>query len=300
MARYFSEVYQELRDYRGDRAFEEIILPWLEEDGAEDRDLLQSIAVYDPSAVGDASPIWLACPYALSRISDVLLLGLQPSIDSSLGVPWAHQLHLVNNDWPAVSRQEYLTLFTALGMTETTEREFDPFLHEIVEVEQTPDPGAPIEITEVVWPGLMLGEMLFNRAGVRVRAGAEHAQAGVADRFVLYSTFLRRYRATRDRSLGWGHASQWDTDFRRDYRTAEADHLNVDRCGDIDRLSESEDDDGLTEIDALLTPAERRELLRHRCLLRTPEAVEALDSITPDWDANLWPDNWRLTVPREL
>ncbi|MFD0531918.1 hypothetical protein ACFQ1I_43790 [Kitasatospora arboriphila] len=47
---------------------------------------------------------------------------------------------------------------------------FDPFLHEIVEVEQADDPAAPIEVTEVLWPGLMLGELLFSRAGVRVRA----------------------------------------------------------------------------------------------------------------------------------
>ncbi|MER5851332.1 hypothetical protein ABT126_31005 [Streptomyces sp. NPDC002012] len=80
---------------------------------------------------------------------------------------------------------------------------FDSFLHEIVDVEQADDPHAPIRITQIVWPGLMLGQLLFSRAGVRVRAGANHAQCGVADRPPLYWTYLRRHRSTVDLSHGW-------------------------------------------------------------------------------------------------
>ncbi len=70
---------------------------------------------------------------------------------------------------------------------------FDPFFHEIVAIDQSDDPAAPMEITDTVWPGLMLGELLFSRAGVRVRAGALHAQTGVAEQSTLYEVFLRRH-----------------------------------------------------------------------------------------------------------
>jgi hypothetical protein len=58
-------------------------------------------------------------------------------------------------------------------------------------VQQDGDPDAPISITGTVWPGLMFGELPFSRAGVRVRAGALQAAAGVADRSTLHEVFLR-------------------------------------------------------------------------------------------------------------
>src|SRR5438132_8176739 len=122
-------------------------------------------------------------------------------------------------------------------MTLVDEPDYDPFLHEIVTVEQAADPGSPVEIIESLWPAVMSGELLFSRSGVRVRGGAQHVVAGVADRAPLDDVFLRRYRETSDDSLGWGHNSQWKTDFRRDYRTATADHLNVDGEFDIDEAS---------------------------------------------------------------
>lgn len=111
---------------------------------------------------------------------------------------------------------------------------FDPFFHEIVAVEQNNESDAPIEITHELWPCLMLGKMLFGRAGVRMSAGERHAVAGIADRSTLHDVFLRRYRPTSDRSLGWGSHSQWKTDFRRDYLTVDAYHFNVDADADID------------------------------------------------------------------
>ncbi|MDI5904569.1 MULTISPECIES: hypothetical protein [Streptomyces] len=43
----------------------------------------------------------------------------------------------------------------------------------------------------------------------------------------------------------------------------------------------------------MLTPDERRELLRHRCLLRVPRAADAL-ARTPGWELDLMPFDWRL------
>jgi hypothetical protein len=227
----------------------------------------------------------------------VLLLSFQPDGGPWSEAPWAHRLHL-HRPWPTVTRRQYLHLFTSLGMrpfgltgTGTgTSAAFDPFLHEIVEVEQAEDPDEPVRILDVVWPGLWLGPLLFGRAGVRVRAGVNHAERGVADRSPLYWTFLRRHRPTVDQSLGWGHNSQWRTDFRLDYRTEDGDRLHLDGWLDLDAPGGPGRTD-LHELDALLSPVERRELLRHRCLLRTPERAAELDA-TGDWACELYPFDW--------
>ncbi|MFF2045436.1 hypothetical protein ACFVVX_33965 [Kitasatospora sp. NPDC058170] len=54
--------------------------------------------------------------------------------------------------------------------------------------------------------------------------------------------------------------------------------------------------DGVGEPDyagALLTPAERRELVRNRCLLRTPVNAGALAAL-PGWEVELDPLDWRV------
>jgi hypothetical protein len=141
--------------------------------------------------------------YALSRINDVLLLGRQPPLPEGVEQPWAHLLHL-DTEWPGITLDEYVATFTALDMTVVEVPLFDPFFHEIVTVEQTPDPDHPIEIVGAVWPCLMFGQLLFSRGGVRVRAGVHHAVAGIAERSTLHEVFLRRHRPTSDLSFGWG------------------------------------------------------------------------------------------------
>ncbi|MEU6235116.1 hypothetical protein [Kitasatospora sp. NPDC047058] len=283
------ELYEGLLGYDGDDAYGDVAAPWLEraQDGYRAR-----LAV-----AAECSGWWTAGPgvhgvqslkwelYALSRVSDVLLLGRQPADDPvDVALP---RLALPDDD--------YLGLFGALGMTWAAGGGFDPLLHEIVEVEQSDDPGSPIEVTEVVWPGLMLGELVFGRAGVRVRAGAEHAQRGVADRSPLYWSFRRRHRPTVDLSQGWGGNSQWGTDLRLDYRTSSGDRLNVDGDRPIDGSTELGLDHplNLSPEERLLTPRERRELLRHRCLLRVPEAAAELAGFAP-WERDLMPFDWVL------
>ncbi|MEV7022004.1 hypothetical protein [Kitasatospora sp. NPDC093558] len=258
-------LYEALLDYEGADQYKEIVAPWLDRAlHAGYPDELAAAARYQP---------WWEHPdghelswelYALSRVSDYLLLD------------------------DAQTWQEYLDLFAALGMTPIEDDgAFDPFHHEIAEVDQADDPDAPIQVLGLRWPGLMLGELLFSRAGVRVRAGAAHAERGVADAWPIYWTFRRRHRPTVDLSQGWGSNSQWRTELRLDYRTAEGDHLNVSESVAIDGYSE------LDEDDRLLTPAERRELLRHRTFLRTPEAAKAL-ARSEQWKRDFFPFEWRL------
>lgn len=270
------ELFHALEDHTGPDAFTEVVEPWLRRAGtAYVSALAENVALLPRTPGGELDPergqelLWEL--YALSRVSDVLLLSFQqgPAVR-----------------WPPVTADRYRELFSRLGMTPFEEAAvFDPFLHEIVEVEQAEDPDEPIGVTEVVWPGLWHGHLLFSRAGVRIRAGARHAERGVADRAPLYWTYLRRHRPTEDLSHGWGHNSQWRTDFRVDVRTPEGDFVNVCEKGDVDAAL----DNG---VDALLTPAERRELVRHRSLVRTPDNIAALPE---DWETNHWPFEWSLS-----
>ncbi|MFF8788702.1 hypothetical protein [Streptomyces sp. NPDC015125] len=286
-------LFRALHDHEGPDAYEVTSVPWLERAGDEYRTWLARAAFHDGWWTGEAamhgSRLLIRELYALSRVNDVLLLGFQPSGDTPSGPPSWPVRRL---QWPGVSLSEYVDLFTGLGMTAFDDEDaavgvFDPFFHEIVEVEQADDPDTPIRITQVVWPGLMLGDLLFSRAGVRVRAGRNHAQRGVADCFPLYWTSRRNYRPTVDESHGWGASSQWATDFRLDYRTSTSLQLNV--AGDAD----SDAPDDLNEDAAQLAVGERRELLRHRCLLRAPDAAGILAE-APGWEKELSPFTWRL------
>ncbi|MFD4525051.1 hypothetical protein ACFWP7_14240 [Streptomyces sp. NPDC058470] len=284
------ELYEALACDEGVEPYETIVLPWLDRARDGYRGWLATAAEdgawraekeTEPNARELVREL-----YALHRVSDRLLLTFQPP-SGEPGSP---------DPRPLLSEREYLDVFTSLGMTPFEDGgAFDPFLHEIVEVEQADDPHAPIEITEVRWPGLMLGRLLFNRAGVRIRAGIEHAQRGVADRSPLYWTFRRRHRPTVDLSQGWGSNSQWRTDFRLDYRTPAGDRLNVagdrpiDGSGDLHPGHPK----NLSPEERLLMPGDRRELLRHRCLLRAPGAADALAG-SPGWERDLMPFDWRL------
>ena len=274
------ELYYALHSYAGSAAFREIVAPWLDEHAETVRETLAPLSVHGgwrrvEYAWGDL----LEQAYALSRVSDLLLLGFQPDLPAGVERPWAHE-HLPEHDL-GITEDEYVTTFSRLGMRRVEIAPFDPFFHEIVAVEQSRDPDEPIEITAEAWPCMILGEMLFGRAGVRVRAGTRHAVAGIADRATLHEVFLRRYRPTSDLSFGWGTNSQWKTDFRRDYLTAGEYRINVDAAADIDEDSEFGD--------RRLTLSERRDLLRHRCAVRPLRDV-------PEPEA--WAGCWRLALPR--
>jgi hypothetical protein len=124
-------------------------------------------------------------------------------------------------------------------------------------------------VEHVYWPGLMFGDMLFSRAGVRVRGRAGVFVKEIAENSTLYFTNRRYRRLTEDPSHGWGSSSRWATRFRRDYQTDTHFHFNVDGehllTGDqpTSRLV-------LCNQTALerLTLEEQIELLTHRCFVR--------------------------------
>jgi hypothetical protein len=176
---------------------------------------------------------------ACSRISELLLL-TQQRVWDYVHPPlprWTPERAAQHKEWmrdlgipqgtPSISLEERNAWLRSLGLTELEQPTFPPFYHEIVEVEQAPDPDEPIRLLAILWPGFLLGQMLFCRAGVRIRAGERVAQQNLAEHSRLCWAFVRNNRPTTDASHGWGHNAQWSTDFRRDSVDDEAYYYTV-------------------------------------------------------------------------
>jgi hypothetical protein len=158
--------------------------------------------------------------YAASRVRDVLLLTHQPVTADDSVRELDEDLGRKQPVFRAVPVDQVTEFFAAIGCRPVTETSFDPILHEILTCKAARHPGSPIEITGQAWPALMIGELVFTRAGVHVQAGSAHAVPGVADRSTLHWEYWRRHRTTWDGSFWWGHNSQWKTAPRRDYITS--------------------------------------------------------------------------------
>jgi hypothetical protein len=200
---------------------------------------------------------------ALSRVLELMILPYQPATAEP------------GYAGPLPEPDAYPRFAAAIGLTRIAEDAFHPFFHEIVEVEQADDPDEPIRLVDEVWPGYLLGSLLVQRAGVRVRAGAAYAVAAVATRSRLHWAWWRRHRGTH----AFGGETTGRGSFRRDYRTSEGLYYNVDAQPESVRSGRGEPP---------LPSAERLELLRHRCVLRRAEAAGAV------WS---WADHLRCCEP---
>jgi hypothetical protein len=228
-----------------------VIAPWVESHVGE-REWLRSFASRHGSPVPQADLEGLWRLYALSRVNETLLLGFQHG-------------RADGTDWPGpkISPDDYLRFAESLGLTVTASPSFSPFYHEIVEVEEARDEDQPVTVVATFWPCLMLGDLIFSRAGVHVSGGRRFIRKDVAESSTLYWAFRRKNRPYQDLSHGWGHNSQWRTSFRRDYRIAGKFHYNVDGKHDLGAPDPAaEDRDGLTR-------GERVELLTNRCFVTT-------------------------------
>jgi hypothetical protein len=186
----------------------------------------------------------------LSRVLDLMIAPYQP--------PGSHPGYA----GPLPEPGTYPRFAAATGLTRIAEDAFHPFFHEIVSVEPADDPDEPIGLLDEAWPGYLLGTLLVARAGVRVRAGAANAVAAVATRSRLHWAWWRRHRDTHP----FGADRLGRDGFRRDYRAVDGLYYNVDGQPESVRSGCGEPP---------LSSAERLELLRHRCVLRRPEAAAA-------------------------
>jgi hypothetical protein len=267
----FRGLWQAIWDYEATALHNDVLIPWLADEAEAARRWLTEFAERKGDPTPPASGLDLETLYALSRVNETLLVTFQPR--------GAEEIDLFVPGF-AVSAEEYATFVTALGLKILGAADFSPFFHEVVTVRETADPNSPTTIERELWPALMLGDMIFSRAGVEVSAGRLHARREIAENSTLYWAWRRRNRPSNDLSRGWGSNSQWGTDFRRDYRLNDAFHFNIDGKYDLDAPTMAPDDGGLTG-------AERIELLVNRCFLTVEK---------PHRDLVPFHDTYRMTV----
>lgn len=197
--------------------------------------------------------------YSVSRVNDLMLLRFQ-------NAPIEENGYL----GPEITLENYVDFFHHIGFTTREITCYHPFNCEVVEVIQS-DIWS-VEIAEIKWPAIYLGNMLFSRAGVVVWAPESLLKKGVADQSTLYWSHRRNYRKTSDLSRGWGSNSQWSTKFRRDFEFVDRFVFNADGSND-------------SKHDAMpgLNAEERINFVRHRSL--TTKSLQ---------DGDLWPYEERV------
>jgi hypothetical protein len=252
--------------------YEQHILPWLAQADVQ-RDWIMAFGnrTDHPYPHAEIEDLWQL--YALSRVNDVCLIRFQPQAEdpAKRSTTW---------DGLDITLAQYVDTFLHLGLEVVSHASFHPFFHEIVGVQQADSADEPIQVVDVIWPCFMLGDMLFSRAGVVVRGGRDHIRRDIAVNATIYWTYWRKNRPTNDLSHGWGSNSQWRTSFRRDYRIDGRYLYNVDNKASMDKVN-------LCNPNVVFDPervgnatvAQRIELLRNRCFIKT--------DLRPDND--FWP-----------
>jgi hypothetical protein len=263
----FRELSTELMQYEGQAVNQDVLLPWL----TKARQALDTLRHYQKLPLQNeyrvkSEDLWQW--YALSRVNDFLLLSFQVRDDFYAASPRRGNLRSVS----VLAPEDYLGFFASLGFRSFTHLPYSPFHFEIVEVVETAEvtdaDTEEIAVDHVFWPGLMFGEMLFSRAGVRVRGPSRLICKSVAETSRLYFTYRRLRRQTLDLSHGWGSNSQWRTGFRRDYDSSGQFCYNVDGTHPLGSGYRSSFSPRLGEEENDLTLAERIELLTNRCFVQ--------------------------------
>lgn len=188
--------------------------------------------------------------YSVSRLSDLMLCALPAN-----NAEYDSGRH--------ITLDNYIALFEHIGFTAVWPQQFHPFHCEIVEVEQRE--GDDVELLVTLWPAIMLGNMMFSRAGVKVRAPEHLLKKKFADSTVLYWSYQRNFRRTEDLSQGWGHNSQWRTVFRRDFELPDRYAYNVD--DGVINLGAPFDFEECDDCMCIMSVEHRIELLRYRCIV---------------------------------
>nr|WP_052478366.1 hypothetical protein [Kibdelosporangium sp. MJ126-NF4]CEL17921.1 hypothetical protein [Kibdelosporangium sp. MJ126-NF4]CTQ90854.1 hypothetical protein [Kibdelosporangium sp. MJ126-NF4] len=284
---YFRQLYEGLHDHHGDIDGRRRYLSGQRRTAADHLAGLAPLRRRERIPVGgytgDDEQLWRIMKlYALSRVSDYLIELFCPEGERPAGFGVTGGRAVIDSSVTSRSGPDpgrigsrilepaglavHTEFFTAIGLTPFEHADvFSPFHHEIFAVVQDPS-ATSVTVEEVLWPGFWFGDLLFNRAGVRVRAPRYLIDATVATTSTMYFTSRREPRPTDDLSHGWGSHSQWRTSFHRFYADEDGLHLNWD--GEVDigydppgRSADQLDDD--VPLD------QRRELLLHRCFVRS-------------------------------
>ncbi|WP_431286285.1 hypothetical protein [Roseateles chitinivorans] len=266
----FRPLHDELLEYTGGALFDDVLIPWLQTN-ASDVEWLRAFGQRANRLIPAATDEDLWRLYAVSRVIDLLMRRFQTAqADGSEGTGLA------------VSHDEFKRFAQAIGLDVVQPQRYSPFHHEIVGLIRSGDGAQSVRILGQHWPCLMLGPLLFLRAGVTVSAGTRVLRPDIADKSKLYWTYHREARPHEDLSHGWGHNSSWRTCFRRDYLLDGTFHFNVDGRDDLSEVESG------TLDEYGLTVEERKELVVNRCFV-----------VTTKDGSDLFPYDDRLSVKAE-
>lgn len=261
----YRQLYEQLCEYDGTAAYEDLLRPWLAQNGAEIHWLAEMKSRLAPEMVMSREENWRL--YALSRVIELLTRSFTPHQWSSASPPAS----------AGVTGDQFVEFMRCLGLEQHNVAGFHPFFHELVRVQSNATVVRP-EITAVLWPGFRLGTLLISRAGCAVAAAPTDLVPEIAQSSTLYWSLVRNNRPTADLSMGWGSNSQWRTVFRLDFERDATLYYNV-------GMHPSADDEALNPG---LNSEEKIELLRHRCFVRCAKAHD-----------DLWPYGWSLVERRD-
>lgn len=259
------ELYDALLAYEGADCYSDLLEPWILCHRAE-ADWLLKIKQRWSHRPNPADPEELSRLYAWFRVTSLLLLRFQKDHSGRSSY-----------DGPAITPFAFQLFHEQMGFSRPDVGVFHPFFHEVLSVSPTSTEEPRLEIARQDWPCLMLGRMLFLRAGCHVVADLKQFDKAIAESSMLYWTYRRRDRRCTDQSQGWGGNSQWRTAFRRDFHFGGYYEFNIDGQTSLDGKSGHV---GGVPIDTMI------ELVRHRCLVRS-----TLD------DSDLFPYPYRHTEP---
>lgn len=253
-----NELYHALLEYEGTATYTEVLHPWLVSNSDEGR-WIRAFGRRQGSPIPAADADDLFRLYALNRVCETLVLGFQKG--QADGSNWAG---------PVLTTAEYTSFVEAVGLTIVHPTRYTPFHHEVVNAEVSKELLSMPVLLSSHWPCLIIGSMLFMRAGVTVLANEHQLTPGIADATTLYWSHRRKNRPTSDLSQGWGSNSQWRTALRRDYHVHDTYRFNVDgKCNLTTLPEDSIDECGLTK-------AERIELLVNRNFVTTKKPHDDL------------------------
>jgi hypothetical protein len=245
------ELYHSLLEYEGAATYADVLQPWIASN-PDEAQWIRDFGSRPGNPIPEADVDDLFRLYALSRVCETLVLGFQKG--NADGSNWPG---------PVLTIAEYTSFVEAVGLTIVHPTRYTPFHHEVVNVEVSKELLTVPVLLSSHWPCLMIGNMLFMRAGATVLTSEHQLTPGIANATTIYWSYRRKNRPTNDLSKGWGSNSQWRTCLRRDYHVQDKFYFNVDgKCNLAMLPEESIDDFGLTK-------AERIELLVNRNFVTT-------------------------------
>ena len=210
----FRFLYEKILDYKGECLFEEVLLIWIK-DNPHLQSWVTNISKVKHSEVKEKiseEDSWEL--YALSRVLDTLTLKFQ-TLENNNPNNW---------DGPKISLKEYIKFAELIGLGIPAIEKYTPLYHEIFEAKKG---TSDIEISETLFPPLVLGELLIKRGGVNILCNPDKYNLHLLNNSDIYWVYRRKNRSSHDLSNGWGSNSQWRTSFRFDYNSDEKYHFNV-------------------------------------------------------------------------